>query len=1601
MASKEVKVALKAAREAINGKDFKEVLKHCKAVLQADKENYTAWVFIGVAAGELDQPEKAEDSFRRAAHIDPAQPLAWQGLASLCEKTEQPRFKQALPDVYEKLLGIFESDHAKWCDICKKLAETQEAQQRVVEAVRAWVRLYEWKRRQDGVDGTELRTLWGRVTSALARADAAGPAADGGLECAYERLLEMGSEDVAGPEEEKLLVNYITFLSKRAGAEERLRTTCAAALARDGAGRALLERVATVYVGAGDASEAAVRCYERLRAVEPRSAAARVGLALGELREGRLGDARETLREVSAEEPGFLPAWRHLSDVLLRTHDHHGAAAATEHALQLLTKQEAGSVASGAQRRALLRIRAEALTASRPEEAAAIYAELLVEAAVDVDLRVGLADALLKGKQLPEARQIVEELRASNADSVAVLALHGRLALEEGDLALAESRSGAALAMEPENGRLQLQLGLVLWEGGGEGRTDKTKACAHFLKAARCDPFLGDAFLHLGLFYRDVAGDLGRARGCFRRTLELSPAEPRAGAGAVDCSVTLGDEDAALQILTAVTEQAVAGTAQWAWLRLGLYHLRRRDHPRAITCLQSALRAEPRDAVSWECLGEAYLARGAYTAAGKAFARSAELAPGPQSTYSRYQTAAIRQSLGSHAEAARLYQQLLCDDPTHVPALKGLAESHVALARALLADHLDGRAVSHTQEALAALASAVVLRPDFSCLWKLVGDACTALHRLHPSSVSLGVPAILLGPGDGGLPAGTTATVGKRAALELGARCYGRALRLLPGCSGPWHDLGVNYYRQAQHLRQEAARSPSTELAQETAGAAMEVLDKALQSLKKAVMLDSSNHRHWSALGVVAASEGVKNEALAQHAFIKSIQAEQNNVVAWTHLGALYLGKGSMELAHEAFKVAQSLEPSYVASWIGQALIAETIGSDEAMDLFRHTTELGVHVEGALGYVHWVCTTLRQQRPGHGGGTATAAAPVLYSVERMGAVPSAHQAACKYIERYPDDAVALTMLGLLSEHLDLHRQAVDAYHRALEVIRSSGEQEKLNWALRNYGRALHAAGRYGEAAATFRAASPVPAHFDDTAGLALALFKLGKLEESYAAYERALAAAASDADRSLVLTALAAVEFRRGRHDAAKTLLFRCSLSKEPCEEGLLALCALGLALGDPTLSAAALSELAKPRVSAGRGGVARGARAGRGAARASRVSLLTVALLALRGDGVAVQRQASKAVHRNPGDASLWEFLARVVPQFTPNKAKGGATAAQVATILDFSIAKRAPRYHAVNLLAGGSGLRGLKASQRAVHLYPDDAAGWACVLAASHADAVRRWADATAPRPRPGLSDAVLDIVATRVNSGEVEAGLHDLGGWVHCQAASAELWEGRNKAALRACFKGLDSLGDDDGARLTLSFVAALVRFCEALTSGGRSWGGALEDLRSATLDTATPYAWQALAGVYLRAGRALAAEVCYRHGLQVAARVGDFSGKVSSLLRLAHLAVVIVAAGVKEERWAPLAQEALATLAKAAPGEAVTRLLQGALPFCMNPGARQTRKALERAARGAGIEASIARCLLVRHLLLKSDDHLLQILLEDVKTCGDTRTLALHARLSAGS
>lgn len=61
-----------------------------------------------------------------------------------------------------------------------------------------------------------------------------------------------------------------------------------------------------------------------------------------------------------------------------------------------------------------------------------------------------------------------------------------------------------------------------------------------------------------------------------------------------------------------------------------------------------------------------------------------------------------------------------------------------------------------------------------------------------------------------------------------------------------------------------------------------------------------------------------------------------------------------MYKANEAYSRAQRADPSYINSWIGQALIAEIMNRKETLDLFRHARQLGYHSQAAIGYTHWV-----------------------------------------------------------------------------------------------------------------------------------------------------------------------------------------------------------------------------------------------------------------------------------------------------------------------------------------------------------------------------------------------------------------------------------------------------------------------------------------------------------------------------------------------------------------------------------------------------------------------------------------------------------------------
>ncbi|KAK2118117.1 SKI3 subunit of superkiller complex protein [Saguinus oedipus] len=122
---------------------------------------------------------------------------------------------------------------------------------------------------------------------------------------------------------------------------------------------------------------------------------------------------------------------------------------------------------------------------------------------------------------------------------------------------------------------------------------------------------------------------------------------------------------------------------------------------------------------------------------------------------------------------------------------------------------------------------------------------------------------------------------------------------------------------------------------------------------------------------------------------------------------------------------------------------------------------------------------------------------------------------------------------------------------------------------------------------------------------------------------------------------------------------------------------------------------------------------------------------------------------------------------------------------------------------------------------------------------------------------------------------------------------------------------------------------------------------------------------------------AAEMCYRKSLQVASQQGSWSGKLSSLLRLALLALKVCMANISNDHWPSLVQEATTEALKLCFCP-LAILIQALLQFNRKMGARETRRLLERVVYQPGYPKSIvstARWYLLRHLYAKDDYELI--------------------------
>ncbi|XP_014670150.1 PREDICTED: tetratricopeptide repeat protein 37-like isoform X2 [Priapulus caudatus] len=1231
MDPKEIKNALKDAREAIRIKNFKEALKHCKLVIKADKNNYNAWVFIGVAAAELDQPEQAEAAYRRAIDNAPEQILAWQGLCGFYEKGGDT-YLTKLVDVYGKLKQMYnETDNSKMAAIEDKLTLLHIELGNINEAIKTWecMKLTTPSNMEDRVSG---------VTKKLAQY------------LVQQKSLSVGHSEFSDSETAIVMKECKNMLNMYPDAQTPLKILC----------RVILKKSVEETIAIEEAESVAAR----LDILQPPSGLSAIINGVIKMKRQDYLNALELLQIGIGRSAECIEGWLYLSKVNRKLYRVEEAQQAAAKGIQLVQEVQTRECKKLLQ--ALRLVLAESLALQRGvqlSKAEEIYTECIKMDGANANIKIKLGYVLLQQGKVEQAMELGTECMPGLP--APALALIGWVHLQKEQLEEAEQSVQQALEEDDNCAWYNHQMGIIHWKRREE-RSEKSFAL--FLKAAKLDPYFYGNFLYLGHFYAEVVKDLNKARRCYQKAYDLNKQSEDAAIALSDTYRRSGEHEANLNLLKAVTGNLSPVNCKWAWLRLGLAYLDTGNSTAAVTSFQAALRTNPTDFHCWECLGDAYTSRGSHTAAMKAYSRALELSP--DSVYCMYQVASIKQIVGLYADAISEYKLLLQQFPDYVPAMRGFAEASLLQARAWLQQYFHGRVLRVCQDIIDVLTMAVNLKPGFSCLWKLMADACMLMRQLPADVVDVVVPAQLLRAGDSKL--GQTLSVGKADILSLASKCYGRALRLLPDCCSLWQDLGTSYYYRM------ACTMDST---QKT-----ELGCKALQSLKKAVTISPQDYRLWSALGVIAACQEISNPRLAQHAFIKSIDAEKNNVIAWTNLGALYLIHENCELAHEAFKVAQALDPSYVYCWVGQAMIAECVGNEEAMDLFRHTTELCMNMEGAIGYANWVCKMLQ-------GMSSKKAESFHYSNKQLPGILGACDAMAKYTDRNRGNSLAYIMYGLLLEHLGLYTEASRAFSRAAQLLEESSEhQAKVRL---NLARILCKLGRYVDAVQLYQTVTG-QADFESICGMGLALYQASMMKESYQAYEKGLQICPED-DKSHVLVAMALVAYKFNDIAGAKSVLFKSSLCQPVSTMGLLALCALGCLQRDDTLAQAALHELHKHR---------------QDVSHVADITTLLASLGTLLGRPEMAVREASKHVHAHPHLESLWFLLGEALLKCSAASERS-FLCAQKALHLSDGTSQMSQLLASLCGLAAGNYKAALQYAQRAVHQNPGGTTTWTSLLA------------------------------------------------------------------------------------------------------------------------------------------------------------------------------------------------------------------------------------------------------------------------------------------------
>ncbi|XP_076648879.1 superkiller complex protein 3 [Halictus rubicundus] len=1252
--SDEIKVILKEARQLYREKEYSTVIQKCKKILRKNKNHFDALLLLAAAMLGLEEYKlQVPLVLEKAIQVKPDSPIPWQGLVTYYEDNlDNNESRNKLISSYCKLLQIDTSN--KFFHNLEKILEISLQIDDDTVLGQSVESLYELRKKLDDEQIKSLNiTLAEMLVHTCSRLN--------NYQDMAESILSSVVNDTGAYNRKIYYGKYLKILYDKYKSDTVIKE--AINMHQQFPDDKLpLEYICRVYyenniLNCNSYDDVNItQYYECLITLDKDSHDAAIAQAVHLKKTNDLLMARQILKNVLAIKPHSFYGWIILSEISFRLYCWEDTENAMKQAMKLLNNKISNESLCKMQL-ILIESMSRSNNIQKWKTALQICEDLINRhPSTQADLLYARIHVLLDDPDV--SLTILQHLESNNDTKIQATIIRALYYKQQNQLDYAIEAVNLALEL-PE---AWLLLGSMHYE-----REQYNHSLMAFLNGVTADQYNWECLVYLGHYYREHGNDLERSRRCYLKALQINPNSEEAGIGLSTVYRLLKNYSANIQLLERLT--AEDNGPKWAWFQLGKQYLDQEDGLQAIKAFQRVIRADPNNSYNWEALGDAYFIRGAYTSALRSYQRALEICP--TLLYSLTQLATIKLILEQYTDAKHDFEEILLIKPQYVSALKGLAEVCIALAKESATKQFLGRVNDYLQQALNNLSIAIAERNDMSCLWKLLGDVCYKVALLPEKYNFLNVPSKLIKNDD----SEGVVCLKRRDLFLLATRnvCYCCALSISPQSASLWHDLASCYLMQLQF-------DPTVD---------HKILaSKCLAVGKHAVKLSPSTWLHWNLLGVICMSPHIKNYALAQHCYVMAIDRELNNPVVWCNLGTLYLHIGDLYKANEAYSQAQRADPAYINSWIGQAIIAETMARKEAIDLFRHSIQLGYHNEAALGYAHWVLTVLLTT-------DIEKDSVYTYIIENMHALFVASDVMTWYLEYHPEDCYARNAYGLLLERQKLYRSSAEQFAVAIHT----NVPEEKDVVCLNLGRVLIQLKKYSEAIKLFEAVRG--ANYNSQCHLALSLYKAGKYEESYSAYETTLQSFANtETEKAYTLCAMAAIAYTfQGVHDA-KTLLFQCIQIQPQVVTSFLAAAALGILHGDLNLTTLILNELKSYENHRDYG---------------HHVANLTAYFHLIKNDVKSAVSTLSKAILNYPDDVRYWIQLLRILLEIDIHSF---SRCAQKALFLNRNIVNTNAVHVACassfNYFVQSSLSDSVRSVQKLLFTYPDSVESWATFIVA-----------------------------------------------------------------------------------------------------------------------------------------------------------------------------------------------------------------------------------------------------------------------------------------------